>query len=120
MIKYIVKRLLLIIPVMFAVSFIVFTVLRLGPVDPAQAYLLNSRIPPTEEALAVTRAELGLNKPFFTQYALWLKGAVQLDFGMSYMINFQYLSVFTGIGIHFRIILHVFNFSDVIFIITFL
>ena len=85
MIKYIVKRLLLIIPVMFAVSFIVFTVLRLGPVDPAQAYLLNSRIPPTEEALAITRAELGLDKPFFTQYALWLKGAVQLDFGMSYM-----------------------------------
>ena len=85
MIKYIIKRLLLIIPVMFAVSFIVFTVLRLGPVDPAQAYLLNSRIPPTEEALSVTRAELGLDKPFFTQYALWLKGAVQLDFGLSYM-----------------------------------
>ena len=49
---------------MLAVSFIVFTMLRLGPVDPAQAYLLNSRIPPTEEALSVTRAELGLDKPF--------------------------------------------------------
>ena len=41
MISYIIKRLLLIIPIMFAVSFIVFTVLRLGPVDPAQAYMLK-------------------------------------------------------------------------------
>ena len=86
MISYIIKRLLLIIPIMLAVSFIVFTVLRLGPVDPAQAYLLNSRIPPTEEALSITRAELGLDKPFFTQYALWLKGAVTLDFGTSFLV----------------------------------
>lgn len=85
MIKFIIKRILLIIPVMFVVSFLVFTILRLGPVDPAQAYLLNSRIPPTEEALKVTREELGLDKPFFTQYAIWLKGAIKLDFGISYM-----------------------------------
>lgn len=85
MIKFIIKRILLIIPIMFVVSFLVFTILRLGPVDPAQAYLLNSRIPPTEEALKVTRAELGLDKPFFTQYAIWLKGVVTLDFGLSYM-----------------------------------
>lgn len=85
MTSFIIKRILLIIPIMFVVSFLVFSVLRLGPVDPAQAYLLNSRIPPTEEALKVTRAELGLDKPFFTQYAIWLKGAVTLDFGKSYM-----------------------------------
>lgn len=85
MIKFIIKRILLIIPIMFVVSFLVFTILRLGPVDPAQAYLLNSRIPPTEEALKVTRAELGLDKPFFTQYAIWLKGVITLDFGLSYM-----------------------------------
>lgn len=85
MINFIIKRVLLIIPIMFVVSFLVFTILRLGPVDPAQAYLLNSRIPPTEDALKVTREELGLDKPFLTQYAIWLKGAVTLDFGKSYM-----------------------------------
>ena len=75
MTSFIIKRILLIIPIMFVVSFLVFSVLRLGPVDPAQAYLLNSRIPPTEEALKVTRAELGLDKPFFTQYAMVKRGS---------------------------------------------
>lgn len=81
---YIIKRTALLIPIMFAVSIIVFVVLRSGPVDPSMAYLLNSRIPPTEEALQITRHELGLDKPYVTQYLTWLKGAVQLDFGTSY------------------------------------
>jgi nickel transport system permease protein len=84
MMRFTLKRLALILPIMLAVSFIVFTVLRLGPVDPALAYLLNSRIPPTEEALAITRHELGLNLPFWQQYVIWLKNAVTLDFGISY------------------------------------
>jgi nickel transport system permease protein len=84
MLKFIVKRALLVIPIMFAVSFIVFAILRIGPVDPAMAYLLNSRLPPTAENLAATRADLGLDKPFFTQYALWLTRAAHGDFGRSY------------------------------------
>ena len=87
MTNYIIKRVLLVIPIMLIVSFIVFTVLRFGPVDPAQAYLLNSKIPPTEEALLSIRHDLGLDKPFFTQYLIWLKGALVLDFGVSYMTN---------------------------------
>lgn len=84
MLLFIIKRLLLIIPIMLAVSFIVFAVLRMGPIDPALAYLLNSRIPPTEEAVKITRDELGLNKPFVQQYVTWLKNAAKLDFGESY------------------------------------
>ncbi|MDR0805717.1 MAG: ABC transporter permease subunit [Enterobacteriaceae bacterium] len=84
MLSFALKRLALVIPVMLAVSFIVFMVLRLGPVDPALAYLLNSRIPPTDDALAMTRLELGLNKPFLEQYLIWFKGAMSLDFGLSY------------------------------------
>ncbi len=84
MLSFVIKRLLLIIPIMLAVSFIVFAVLRMGPIDPALAYLLNSRIPPTEEAVKITRDELGLNEPFMQQYATWLKNAAKLDFGESY------------------------------------
>lgn len=84
MFKFIAKRVLMLIPMTLVVSFIIFAVLRMGPVDPAYAYLLNSRIPATEEALELTRQELGLNKPFMTQYAIWLKNAVKLDFGISY------------------------------------
>ncbi|ADD68342.1 binding-protein-dependent transport systems inner membrane component [Denitrovibrio acetiphilus DSM 12809] len=84
MAAFILKRIGLLIPIMFAVSVIVFGVLRLGPIDPALAYLLNSRIPPTQEALEVTRVELGLNKPLVEQYVHWLKNAAVLDFGKSY------------------------------------
>ncbi len=82
---YIIKRLLLTIPVLLVVSFIVFTVLRYGPVDPAHAYLLNSGVPPTEKTLEAVRKDMGLDKPFITQYLLWMKGAVRLDFGISYI-----------------------------------
>jgi nickel transport system permease protein len=84
MLVFILKRLALVIPIMLVVSFLVFSVLRMGPLDPALAYLLNSRIPPTEEALEITRAEMGLNKPFVEQYIIWLKNAAKLDFGISY------------------------------------
>ncbi len=82
---FIIKRLLLLIPILLAVSFIVFFLLRFGPVDPAYAYLTQSQIPPTEEALAQTRIELGLDRPFPEQYLSWLKKAVTMDFGISYV-----------------------------------
>lgn len=85
MLRFIIKRLFLIIPISLIISFCVFLLLRLGPVDPAQAYLLNSNIPITEQSLAYTRLELGLDKPILEQYFTWLKNAIQLDFGVSYI-----------------------------------
>lgn len=85
MCKFIFKRLILIIPILLIMSFLVFMVLRLGPVDPAKSYLINSRIPPTAEAVAVTTKELGLDKPLLVQYGIWLEGAIKLDFGKSYI-----------------------------------
>jgi len=76
---------MLIIPIMLVMSFLVFMVLRLGPVDPAKAYLINSRIPPTAEAVELTKKELGLDRPLLVQYGVWLKGAIKLDFGTSYI-----------------------------------
>lgn len=82
---FILRRLLLIVPLLFAVSVVVFLILHLGPNDTAMSYLRLSQILPTEEAVAAAREFLGLNKPLLTQYADWLLRAVRLDFGISYV-----------------------------------
>jgi nickel transport system permease protein len=85
MLRYILRRLLILIPLLLAVSIIVFLVLRMGENDPAMAYLRLSQIPPTDEALALAREQLGLNRPLAVQYLDWLGKAVRLDFGISYV-----------------------------------
>ncbi|MDR1915657.1 MAG: nickel ABC transporter permease subunit NikB [Synergistaceae bacterium] len=84
MLKFIVKRLLSMIPLLLIVSVVVFLILHLGPNDPAMSYLRLSNIPPTDEALANARAELGLNRPLVVQYFEWLSHALRLDFGISF------------------------------------
>ena len=85
MLKFIIKRLLMLLPLLLAVSVIVFLLLRLGPNDPAMSYLRLSNIPPTDAALADARATLGLDRPLAVQYFSWLGRAMRLDFGTSYV-----------------------------------
>ena len=85
MLRFIFRRLLLLVPIMFAVSVVVFCILRLGPNDPAMSYLRLSQIPPTDEALATAKEFLGLNKPLLNQYLDWVSRAIRLDFGLSYV-----------------------------------
>ncbi len=81
MVKYIVKRLILIIPIIFGISIILFTIMNLTPGDPAQMLIGDTY---TEEALDQLRAELGLDKPFFQQYIDYIWNALHGDFGISY------------------------------------
>lgn len=85
MISFIIKRLLTLIPLLLAVSIIVFLLLRLGPNDPAMSYLRMSNIPPTDVALAEARSTLGLDRPLAAQYFSWLGRALRMDFGISYV-----------------------------------
>ena len=85
MLRYILKRLALLPLILLAVSLVVFGILRLGEGDPAMSYLRMSNIPPTDHALAVARAELGLDRPLHVQYLDWLGRAVRGDFGRSYV-----------------------------------
>ena len=84
MLRYILRRLLLLIPLLLAASAIIFLLLRLGAGDPALDYLRLSNLPPTEEMVASTRELLGLNQPLAMQYLHWLWRALHLDFGLSY------------------------------------
>ena len=81
MVRFIVRRFLVLIPILICVSILVFLVLRLAKGDPAMAYLRMANIPPTEQALAEARRELGLDRPIAEQYAAWAARAVRLDFG---------------------------------------
>lgn len=81
MLKYIIKRLLLLIPVILGISFVVFGLLEMAPGDAAQSMLgINA----TEESLAKLREELGLNGPFLQRYLEYVVNALQGDFGVSY------------------------------------
>ena len=82
--RYLFKRLLLLIPMIFAASVAIFLLLRLGAGDPALDYLRLSNLPPTPDMIASTRDLLGLNKPLVAQYGHWLWLALHVDFGISY------------------------------------
>lgn len=84
MIRFLGKRLLQLIVIMFCISFITYGFVYLSPGDPAEMQLTANNIPPTEEALTALREEMGLNEPFIVQYTTWLTSFLQGDFGYSY------------------------------------
>ncbi|MFN8367258.1 MAG: ABC transporter permease [Candidatus Kapaibacterium sp.] len=91
MIEYIIKRVLLFIPTMIAITIIAFGISRLAPGDPAaikagvasegsqnQNSVINAK------SLEEWRKQMHLDKPILTQYGLWLMDILQLDFGKSF------------------------------------
>ncbi|HOS18749.1 MAG TPA: ABC transporter permease [Clostridia bacterium] len=82
MIVYIIKRIFLMIPIILALTFVVFSIVSLTPSDAAYA-ILGSEY--TEENGAQLRAELGLDKPFFVRYFKYIVGLAQGDMGISYI-----------------------------------
>ncbi|MCD8322458.1 MAG: ABC transporter permease [Oscillospiraceae bacterium] len=82
MFKYVLKRILWMIPVLFGAVFIVFSINRLSPGDPVAASLGANY---TQEQYDRVEAEMGLDKPFFAQFYEYLKGIVtEFDLGTSY------------------------------------
>jgi len=91
MLKYVLKRLLLLIPVVLGITFIIFVVLNLAPGDPAVQILGADA---TAEALAAKRAELGLDQPIVIQYIRYIAGVLQGDFGTSWLSGYEVLPEF--------------------------
>jgi peptide/nickel transport system permease protein len=82
--RYVVQRLLLLLPVLFGASLIIFLLLRLVPGDPAMV-ILGLRATP--EGLAIVREELGLDLPIHLQYLHWLGNLLQGNLGQDYRSN---------------------------------
>jgi peptide/nickel transport system permease protein len=78
--RYILRRLVIMIPVAFLASVILFTLLKLTPGDPVLIMLGERATPENSEAL---RHELGLDQPYPVQYLAWLGHVAQGDFGKS-------------------------------------
>ena len=79
--KYIVKRLLMMIPVLLGISFVVFSLLEMSPGSPAQI-ILGLRATP--ESIAELEKELGLDSPFLVRYATYVMDVVKGEWGNSY------------------------------------
>lgn len=81
MLKFIGKRILMMIPVILGISFIIFTILALTPGDPAQMILGENA---SLEAIEELREEMGLNENFIVRFVKYIGDAVQGDFVESY------------------------------------
>ena len=84
MLKYIGKRILSLIPVMFVVSVVVFLVTYLIPGGPATALL---GLEASSDQIAALNAELGFDRPFLVQYADWFMNVLHGDWGRSYFLQ---------------------------------
>lgn len=85
MIRDIIKRLLLLFPLVVFITFFAFVLLNMRASDPAEVALRVNQVTPTEEMVDSMRRELGLDQPFFIRYVTWLKDGVTGDFGKSYV-----------------------------------
>ncbi|WP_034355564.1 ABC transporter permease subunit [Helicobacter jaachi] len=83
--RIIISKLLWIVPIVLLCSFGAFCLLRLGGSDPVMSYIIHSNLIATPELIADITRSFGLDKPLLTQYFLWLKDAITLNFGNSYM-----------------------------------
>lgn len=80
--RYILRRLLISIPILFAITLIVFSIQLLSPGDPLNAYVPPD-FPLPEAQREALRHQLGLDEPFFTRYGYWLRETLQGNLGTS-------------------------------------
>jgi len=82
--KYVVKRLLLMIPTLIGVAVLIFLLLRVVPGDVVEArYVGGSGQFSSKEVMAAERARLGLDRPLWTQFGTWMLGLLRGDLGIS-------------------------------------
>ena len=80
MIRYILKRILQVVPLLLGISFIVFTLIHLAPYDAIDAQITSNM---SQEEINILREQSGLNKPFLIQYVDWLGQILSGNFGHS-------------------------------------
>lgn len=83
MTRFIVRRLLQMIPLLIGISILVFLLIRLAPGDPTMVYIDPNKPPPSAADLERLREQLGLNDPLPIQYLHWMENLLQGDLGFS-------------------------------------
>lgn len=133
MVTYTLRRLLTMIPLLLAMSFVTFMFIRLAPGDILAPYRMNPQI--SEETIKEMERKFHFDKPAIVQYLYWLRNLVTLDFGYSFSkrtsvasviaahaVNTLYLALFSilitwlvaiPIGIYCAV--HQYRWSDKVF-----
>ena len=92
--SYVIKRLLQIVPILLVITFLSFAMMRLAGSDAVLQKMENTGMALSQEVMERARMELGLDKPFLTQYAVWLGRMFHGDMGTSYISGKKVLPVF--------------------------
>jgi peptide/nickel transport system permease protein len=84
---YTIKRLLQLIPILFAITFLSYGMMRIAGSDVVEQKMENTSGTVSQEVIDAAREELGLDKPFVIQYFTWLGKLLRGDMGTSYVSN---------------------------------
>ena len=92
--KYIFQRLLQLIPILFAITFLSYGMMRIAGSDVVTKKMENTGGVVSEETMDAAREQLGLDKPFLTQYFVWLGRLLRGNMGNSYVSGFPVFDTF--------------------------
>ena len=94
--NYALKRLLQLIPILLAITFLSYGMMRIAGSDVVEQKMENTSGTVSQEMIDSARAELGLDKPFAVQYFTWLGNLLKGDMGTSYVSNKPVFSTFVS------------------------
>lgn len=94
--NYALKRLLQLIPILLAITFLSYGMVRIAGSDVVEQKMENTSGTVSQEMIDNARAELGLDKPFVVQYFTWLGNLLKGDMGTSYVSNKPVFSTFVS------------------------
>ena len=92
--RYILRRLVQLIPILLGISFLSFALMRLAGGDAVSQMYENAGMAVSQEVLDAQREELGLNEPFLVQYVSWLGDLLRGDMGESFLSGQPVLATF--------------------------
>lgn len=92
--KYVVKRLIQLIPIILGVTFLSFAMMRTASGDVVDVMFENSGGAVDQQVIDAKKAELGLDRPFIVQYVSWLGGVLTGDMGTSYVSGQRVFEIF--------------------------
>ena len=93
MLKYIGKRILMLIPIVIGISLFIYVVMSLAQGDPAALVLGGDA---SFEEIQAKRVEMGLDRPILVQYLRYMGGVIRGDFGSSWFHGYQVMSEFAS------------------------
>jgi peptide/nickel transport system permease protein len=94
--NYAVRRLLQLIPILLAITFLSYGMMRIAGSDVVEQKMENTGETAPQELIDAAREELGLDKPFVVQYFTWLGNLLRGDMGTSYVSNKPVFSTFVS------------------------